>query len=234
MPAVNDVLLETTLPGHTRHRVWAHPELQSHSLLVLTFEQLYAAPLTGTPRAEAVAEAEAGGELDALLGPFAVVVDLGTIRRAKLDLLTNSIVIEYATRGVGTGRLKVTFATPEIADACYTKLWRRLGDRVRLLPYKREAWALARAPLGLLAAALVATAALALTLSVVEDTASERAVQRAGSAVAPPPRSPLMALVGRVSWQAVCAAGGVGAALAQVWLYRRLTSPPQALEIVRD
>src|SRR5262249_54690674 len=104
MPAVTDVLLETTLPGHTRRRVWAHPELRSHSLLVLTFEQLHAAPLTGAPAAETLGAVETA-DLGALLGPRAVVVDLGAVRRAQLDLLTNAINLEYAGPGGEPGRL---------------------------------------------------------------------------------------------------------------------------------
>ena len=71
-----------------RRRVWAHPDVKSHSLVVLTFEQLCLAPLAGAPKAELVAAAEAGGDLDDLLGPLAVVVDLIAVRRLKLDLLT--------------------------------------------------------------------------------------------------------------------------------------------------
>ena len=212
MPAPFDITLETTIPGHTRRRVWAHPGVRSHSLVVLTFEQLHAAPLAGAPKAEVVAAAEAGGPLDDLLGPLAVAVDLIAVRRVRLDLMTNSLGVEYL-RGLGTSRLTVVFATAEAADACFTKLWRRLGDGYALQPYARDAWALARAPLAVLAGVLLATAALVLALSAAEDMASPR-----------PPR---------LDWRAVCAASGVAAGAAQVWLYRRLTRPPASLEVLR-
>ena len=240
MPVVNADPLETTLPGATRRRVWAHPEAKSHSLVVLTFDRLFAAPLAGVPKPEVVAAVETA-DLDELLGPLAVVVDLATVRDVKLDLLTNSLAVDYAKDGVSTSRLTVVFAAPEAADACFTKLWRRLGDGHKLQPYKRDAWAAARAPLTLLAGVLAVTAALVLTLNVFEDLESARAAARASAAgldgldgAKALPRSTLEVLLGWMSWRGVCAAGGVAAAVAQVWLYRRLTRPPVSLELKRD
>jgi hypothetical protein len=237
MPVVNaSSVLETTRPGATRRRTWAHPEVQSHSLVVLTSDRLYATPLAGAPRPEILAAVEAGHDLDDLLGTLTVVIDLGAVRGAKLDLLTNSLVVEYAKGGLGTSRLTVVFSTPEAADAFYTKLWRRLGDGFRLAPYKSDPWTAARAPLALLAGALLVTAALALVLSVFEDMASARAAAQLG-APGPGgpdgPKAPLEVLLGWMNWRAVCALGGVVAAVAQVWLYRKLTRPPVALELVR-
>ena len=238
-PVTAPPLVETTLPGHTRFRTWAHPELTSHSLLVLSFEQLHATPLAGAPAPELIAAVEAGGDLGELLGPNAVGFDLADVRDVKLDLLTNALSVEYARDGAKADRLTVVFATAESADACFTKLWRRLGDGHKLLPYKRDARALARAPLVLMVAALVATAAMVLTLSAFEDTASARAAAQLaaaesdGAVHAPPPASPLEALLGWMDWRGVCALGGVAAAATQVWLYRRLTRPPVALEVAR-
>lgn len=227
MPAPYDITLETTIPGHTRRRVWAHPEVKSHSLVVLTFSRLHLAPKAGAPKADLVAAVEAGGDLDRLLGPLAVVVDLIAVCRLKLDLLANSLVVEYLAGGLGTSRLTVVLATPEAADACFTKFWRRLGDGYQLQPYKRDAWALSRGPLALLAGALVLTAALALAFSAFEDSASARASASDG------PRVVSKAAPRWMDWRAVCAAGGVAAGASQVWLYRRLTRPPQALEVMR-
>ena len=101
-------------------------------------------------------------------------------------------------------------------------------------------WSAARSPLLLLVAALIATAAMALTLSVFEDNASARAAAEAGaieageSAVVVPPKSPLEALLGWMDWRWVCAAGGVVAAVSQVWLYCRLSRPPLSLEVKRS
>lgn len=215
-PVAKPDILETTLPGATRRRVWAHPEAKSHSLVVLTFDRLLAAPLVGPPRPEVVSAAENGGDLDELLGPLAVAVDLTAIRHVKLDLLANSLSVEYVNGGLSTSRLTVVFATAEVADACFTKLWRRLGDEHKLLPYSRDTWAAARAPLALLAGVLLATALLVLALSVSEDTAATGG-----------------RLIG-LTWKGVCALGGAAAAGAQVWLYRRLTRPPTSLELLRD
>lgn len=215
MPVVNARPPETTLPGATRRRVWAYPEAKSHSLVVLTFDQLLVAPLAGPPKPEVVAAIE-GGDLDELLGPLAVAVDLAAVRHVVLDLLTNALVVEYTTDGRGVRRLTVTFATAEAADACFTKVWRRLGDDHKLQPYQRDVWAAARAPLALLAGALLATALLVLGLSVAEDTAAGRG------------------RFGGPGWRTVCAVGGALAAGAQVWLYRRLTRPPEKLELKRE
>jgi len=237
---VNATDIETTLPGTTRRRTWVHPEVTSHSLVVLTFTQLYAAPLAGPPRPETLAAVEAGHDLDELLGPLAVAIDLASIRRVTLDLLTNSLLIEYAKDAPGTGRLTLVFANPEAADACYTKLWRRLGDDFKLQPYTKDSWSLAREPLVLLIGALLTTALLALVLSVYEDMASARAAMQAGTmelgapeSAKPPPKTVLEWLLGWMDWRAVCAVGGVVAAVAQVWLYRRLTRPPVSLELTR-
>jgi len=237
----NAITLETTLPGHTRRRVWSHPEVKSHSLVVLTFNRLHVAPLTGTPRAETRTAIESGADLDELFGPLAIVVDLAKVRRVKLDLLTNSLKIEYVNGGPGTNWLTVVFAKPETADICFTKLWRRLGNSCQLLPYQRDSWSLARTPLMLLAAVLLATAAMALALSVFEDMASARAAAQVSTPDSGEmgnkgtlPRSPLEVVFGWLDWRVVCAVGGFGAAAAQVWLYRRLTRPPVSLELIRS
>lgn len=221
--------LDSTLPGATRRRLWAHPDVRSHSVVVLTFERLHVAPLTGAPRPEflaaTVAAIAGGDDIDDLLGPFALAVDLAAVRGVTLDLHTNALVVEYAKGGAATAALTLVFATPETADACFTKLWRRLGDGCELRPYARDAWAAARAPLALLIGAVLVTAALALLLSVFEDVT----VARAGA----PPLAPLARLIGWMDWRAVCALGGAAMAAAQVWLYRRLTRPPAALELYR-
>jgi len=240
MPAANYCPLETAVPSLTRRRVWAHPELRSHSLLVLTFDRLHLAPLAGPPKPGAVAAVEAGADLDDALGPLATVVDLISVRRARLDLLTNSLVLDYVVGGGGTRRLRVEFATPEAADACFTKAWRRLGTGFRLEPYRRDAWSLARRPLLILAGVVAATLALALVLSIFEDFAAARAagavsVPAVGDLGTPVrlPKSALELLIGWLDWRVVCGAGGVAAAGVQVWLYRRVTQPPVALELRR-
>jgi hypothetical protein len=233
--------LDAARAAQARRRLWQHPDLTSHSLLVLTFEQVYLTSEAGIPKPEVVTAVEAGADLEQVLGSLAVVIDLVSVRRLRLDLQTNSLVIEYLGNGVSTSQQRVTFATPEAADACFTKIWRRLGSGFGLASYRRDNWALARGPLGLLAGALLVTAALAIVLSVFEDMASARAASRVntpglgelGSRMNLP-QSPLEVLIGWLDWRVVCGLGGVVAAVSQVWLYRRLTTPPASLELIRN
>ena len=141
MPDVNASTIATALPGGTRRRTWANPEVLSHSLVVLTFDRLYTTPLAGAPRPEVLAAADAGHDLDELLGPLAVVVDLFSVRQVKLDLLTNSLSIEYAkgrhghraadagVREPGSGRrvLHEDLAAARRRLHAQTSLTRRLG-----------------------------------------------------------------------------------------------------------
>ena len=239
MQAVNTLPLplETTLPGHIRRRVWSHPELSSHSVVVLTFDRLYMAALTGSPKPELMAAIESGADLDELLGPLTTVIDLPAIRQLSLDLLTNSLNVEYSGNGSAKGRLRLTFSNPEAADACFTKIWRRLGDGFQLVPYKKDSWQSIRGPLGLLAVVLLATAVLSGLMSVYQDMASPRQAQAAShsetAAVHEFANSRWNSLSKILNWRVICGLGGIGAACAQVWMYRRLTTPPVSLELIR-
>jgi hypothetical protein len=239
MPALNTIAppLETTLPGHIRRRVWSHPELSSHSLVVLTFDHLYTTTLTGSPRPEIVAAIESGADLDEVLGSLTTVIDLAAIRQLSLDLLTNSLNIEYSAHGNAKSRLSLTFSNPEAADACFTKIWRRLGNGFQLAPYKQDSWQSIRGPLGLLAAVLIITALLSGLLSVYQDMASPRHAQGTPytetAVVQEFAKSRWLSLSSILNWKVICGLGGVGAACAQVWMYRRLTTPPVSLDLIR-
>jgi hypothetical protein len=226
MPALDVVPSDTEFPGLSRRRVWSHPELKSHSVAVLTLRRLHLAPLSGEPKPGVLAAIDKGADLDDLFGPLATVIDLPAVRRVKLDLLANSLAVEYDAAGQKVVRVVVVFATADAADKFFSKLWRRLGERYSLLPYKRGVAELARAPVALLVGVLTATALLVFGANVADDLEAARAAQ--GGAV-----SALEAAFGWLNWKAVCAAGGVGAAVSQVWLYRRLTQPPVRLELVR-
>jgi hypothetical protein len=205
--------------------MWSHPELSSHSVLVLTYDRFYLAPLAGTPKSTTLAAIDAGLDLDDLLGPLTTVIDLENVHQLTLDLLTNSLTIEYSGNNLKRSRVRLTFATPEAADSCFTKIWRRLGNEFQLAPYGRDAWHAMRTPLALLAAILIATAALAGILSVYEDMASTRTPTLNHSTVE--------MLLGWMNWRVVCGVGGVAAACSQVWLYRRITAPPESLELFK-
>jgi hypothetical protein len=227
MPSVNTPPLGTPLPDTVRRRIWSHPEITSHSLLVLTLDRFYLAPLAGTPRPEMLSAIEFGNDLDEVFGPLATVVNLKTIQRLELDLLDNSLTIEHGGTPARQARLRLGFATPEAADTCFTRMWRRLGDGYQLSPYQRGSWQSARAPLAALAGILILTALMAILLSVFEDMAAVAAADHAAT------RSGPTHLPGWLDWKVVCGLGGVGAAISQVWLYRRLTTPPVSLELIR-
>jgi hypothetical protein len=219
--------------------MWTHPELSSHSVLVLTFDRFYLAPLTGTPKSTTLGAIEAGADLDDLLGSLTTVIDLENIRQLRLELIANSLTIEYVGRGMKRSRVRLTFATPEAADACFTKIWRRLGSDFQLAPYKRDNWHSMRSPLALLAAILLATAAMAGLLSIYEDMASthmhpfNNATTGGSIAKAESAKPSWASLLDFLNWRVVCGLGGVAAACSQVWLYRRLTTPPESLELIK-
>jgi hypothetical protein len=204
-PAPMSVLTATPRPIDLapRPRVWAGPELVSHAGLVFAPDHLLLCPHADGPD---------------------TVLPLAAVRKARLDLLANALTLDAGAAGPVT----LTFAGPEAADACFTQLWRELGDGFELLPYRRNPRDLARTPLLVLAAVLLITAALAVLAGVAEEFAAARAVS-----VGPLPASSVERLFGWLNWKAVCLAGGAGSAAAQVWLYRRLTQPPATLELVR-
>lgn len=220
--------VDTLMPGSTRRRVWQAPAVRSHSLLTLTLTKLYLAPAGPPPKPEAVAAIQEGANLDDAFGPLAVAVDLLAVRRVKLDLTANSLTIEYdPTRGRpgGSGvvgrapraEAVIAFADHATADDVYTKLWRRLGERFELKTHGVATDGTARRPVAVMAGVLAVTAVLAL-LSVVVSNLSD------------PPE--LLAPFAALDWRVVCGLGGAALAGLQVWLYRRLSSPPTALELV--
>jgi hypothetical protein len=217
---------DTELPGLVKRRVWSYPQLQSHSVMILTLRRLHLAPLAGEPKPEAMAAIDKGIDLEKILGPLTTIIDLDAVRGVKLDLLTNSLVIEYASAGHGVIRVTVVFKNADDADACFSKLWRRLGEGFALAPYKRPSWVLARTPVALLLGVLFATGLLVFGLSAAEDAATARVADGTAATARD-------AALGWVNWKGVCAVGGVLAAALQVWLYRRLTQPPVRLELVR-
>jgi hypothetical protein len=232
---LNDTTIEVRaldLPpaAPVKRRTWAYPELTSHSLVVLTPSRLYLTPQTGEPKPETRAAVDTVTNLDSFLGPLTTTIDLHAVCKLKLDLLNNTLHVEYfGSGGHGTGRASVEFATPEAVDKCFTKIWRRLGSGFELKNAQRDRYELARAPLRLLMACLFLTAMLVLMVSVVEDFAAARGIAQAAAS-----KSPLEMLFGWMDWRVVCAIGGIGAAASQVWLYRRLTTPPVSLVVVRS
>lgn len=241
MPASSSPRLETASGPRTRVRLWSRPELASHALIVLTADRLYLTPAAVTPSPEVLQALSTGADPEDWLGPGVLTIDLVAVRRVRHDLTANTLTVDYLGEAFTTLSQKIAFTTATAADACFTKLWRRLGDGFRLQQPARRGWVAARAPLVLLGLTLAATAFLVLLLSVFEDLAAARDLARhdprglaaLGSSVPLPP-TPLEPLLGWLDWRLVCGVGGAVAAVSQVWLYRRLTAPPTWLELVRS
>lgn len=218
-PLAAPALDDTTLHGTHKRRVWQNPEVHSHSLVVLTVLRVYLTPQAGPPPAAVLANVEQTYDLDSLLGPYATVVELSTVRRVTLDLLTNSLKLVYRTAAGNVTQVAISFATPEAADALFSKVWRRLGDKFTLTPKKPHWWKTARDPLAVMLGILLATVTLALLVNAAGDGAG-------------PAHSPVDRTLSWADWRIVCAIGGVALAIAQAWLYRRFTRPPARLELL--
>lgn len=212
-PAVDD----TTLQGAQRRRVWQNPEVHSHSLVVLTVLRLYLTPQTGPPPASVLANLEQTYDLDSALGPYATTIELSSVRRVTLDLLTNTLKLDYRTAAGHVAQVAISFATAEAADALFSKVWRRLGERFALTQKRPHWWKAARDPLAAMAGILLAT----VVVSLAANAATDGAV-----------RTPLDAILHWTDWRAVCAVGGAALAVTQAWLYRRFTRPPSRLELL--
>jgi len=202
--------------------------------------ELGVVPSTAPTPEELVEAAEAGADLGDLLGPLGTIVELATVRRAKLDLLTNTLLLEYAP-GQTVLRLALTFATAEAADACFSRIWRGLGEGCRVHTSAREAWPAARTALTLMAAILAVTAMLSLAITTSDDLSTAAAAASVNipgeedlDGLVLVHRSPLQVSIGWMDWRVVCALGGAAAAGTQVWLYRRITQPPVTLEVTRN
>ena len=219
--------LDTGIPGLTRRRVWSAPAVLSHSLLALTFQKLHLAPAGANVRPDAIAAIQTGADLEQTFGPFGTIVELAKVSRVLFDLLANTLTLEYPQgEGSGTIRLQghalkarvvIEFADHETADEVYTKIWRRLGDRVELKPYRRDFRDLGRVPVALMIGVLFATVLLVAAIQV--------------AAEAGPSANPVFAALNGFDWRWVCGVGGAALAVLQVRVYRAFTQPPTHLEL---
>jgi hypothetical protein len=207
---------DTAIPGLVERRIWKAPELTSHSMVVLTLPRLYLTPMTGVPKTEVLGQLQTSLEIDKLLGSYATSIDLHTIMRVKLNLITNTVNIDYRTANVPMARTSIVFADSKIADSFFAKLWRRLGDGYTLHTYRPEWWSLARIPVVFMAAMIVFTAIIAMGLNAISD----QGFDRSGFGQYLP------------NWRTICIVGGGLVGAAQVWLYRLSNRPPERLEIV--
>lgn len=210
---------QTDLPAkRSRRRVWTAPAVLSHAAVILTPARLYLVPGSKPVKPDSVQALESGADVEQLFGPMTVVVNLPTVVRAVLDLTTNAIRIDY-TAGAdrpGTTRVSIAFADGETADGVFGKLRRRLGNEWTIRPIRPAQWDRLKTPVATLTGILFATALLGVAAAIAQDSA----VVSAG-------------IFGHLDWRWVCGLGGVLAAFAQVWLYRRNTQPAAVLELVR-
>ena len=153
-------------------------------------------------------------ELEADATDQVTVIDLATITCVRHELADNAVTIESPA----ASPVRLAFTAAEVCDDVYSRLWARLGPAVELRPYRTAFWSAAREPLGVMAGVLLATLTLTLTVEAAADVAG--------------PSFPVR-LVPGLDWRLVAGLGGAGLALAQVWLYRRLTRPPACLELIR-
>ncbi len=211
--------VDTAAPGLTRRRVWQAPVVRSHALVALTFGRLYLAPANFAVRPDAVQAIHDGANLEESFGPLGTVIDLPSVRRVAHDLETNTLSIDYrptiATRSgsIPTGQVVIQFDSYEAADEVFTKVWRRIADRVKLVQDRRPTWDLIRSPLAAIGGVLLATLALSLLAIGWADAATPE-----GGGFAP-------------DWRWACGGGGAVLAGLQVWLYRRWSTPPKRLEL---
>lgn len=211
--------VDTVAPGLTRRRVWQAPAVRSHAMVALTLSRLYLAPASFKVSGAIVETILGGADLESVFGPLATVIDLPAVRKVTHDLLTNTLTLDYrpavASRSstIPTGQVVIQFDTHEAADEVFTKVWRRIADRVKLVQDRRPTWDLIRTPLAAIGGVLLATILLALCAVMWADSAWP-----ASRGFAP-------------DWRWVCGLGGVALAGLQVWLYRRWTTPPSRLEL---
>ena len=218
---------DTGIPGLTRRRVWSAPAVLSHSLLALTFQKLHLAPAGANVRPDVIAAIQTGADLEQTFGPFGTVVELAKVSRVLFDLLANALTLEYShAEGSGAIRLQgrapkarvvIEFADHGTADEVYTKIWRRLGDRVELKPYRRDYRSLGRIPFAIMAGVLFATTSLVAAIQVAAD--------------AGPYANPVLAALNEFDWRWVCGVGGAALAVLQIRVYRAFTQPPTLLEL---
>lgn len=215
---------DTTLqPGFAKRRLWQAPEVTSHAAIVLTPARLYLVPGSTPPPPESIKAVENGTDPSEAFGSLVTVVTLSSVKSVIHDLLTNTVHLEITagtgTTGMWTSRVKVAFSSAETADALFTKLWRRLGDEFKLRPDRLPPKQAVQAPLTALTGILFATAFLVWGSNAAADLG--------------PAAVWWLQPLARLDWRICAVAGGIAAAIVQLWLYRQLTQPPVRLELLK-
>lgn len=197
-PSIDPRLEDTAPPGLLAVREWARPAVASHAAVTLT-----AARLT--------LKSADGREL---------MLPLAGVRRAALGLATDAVEIDHDQLPLPA---RIRFADAATADEFFARLVRRSGAGYDLGTDAPTQLGLARGPVGVMAAVLVATAVLAATVAGLPDVLAN----------SPTPPAWLR-LLARLDWRLVTGAGGALLAAAQVSLLRRLARPPARMVLVRS
>jgi hypothetical protein len=217
------VLLDTTLPGANARRLWSAPDVVSHHLIVMTLPRVYL--LTDEPEDMAGLKRQiaAGADLQPLLEDDAEVFFLTDILRADLDLLAGRIDLHTTT-----GPRELRFANSETADDVFTKLLHRTREQFTLITDLPCLAQRLRTPLGVLAAILLTTTILAVTVNAAHD-------------LAPPPGDPeqfttwqadWLRMLSRFDWRTICLLGGIASAWVQLEIHRRWRQLPSVMSLV--
>jgi hypothetical protein len=209
---------DTGIPGLTRRRVWARPEVVSHAVLILTLPRIFLAPSNLGIKPEAVRALETALDVESVLGTVGTTIDMSRIDRVQLDLPQNTIRIDYSAPTGSRMKAMIVFGSPETADTIFSKIWRRLGAEFRLQPIRNEIGPAARTPLAVMLVAAVATMLASFGLNAIADVHGGTDWVTAGW------------LPG---WRLVSVIGGAIVAATHVWLYRRIAQPPDRLELIR-
>ena len=197
-PAIDPRLEDTAPPGLLAVREWTRPAVTSHARVTLGAVRL---GLTAVGAAE-------------------LTLTLAGVRRAMLGLATDCVEIEHDYLPLS---VRVRFVDAATADEFFSRLARRSGPGYDLGTDSPTQLELARGPLGVMAAVLVATVTLAATAAGLPDVL-----------VNDPAPPAWLAALARLDWRTVTGTGGVLLAGAQVRLLRRLARPPARLVLTRS
>ncbi len=217
-PIADPALTDTAPPGAWARATWTAPHLATHAFAGLSATELVLSPrpAAGPARLAEAFLAGAGGDDLARLG--ARVVPLASVNRATLHLHLDAVGLDVA----GSPPLTLGWADAAGADAFFSRLLKRLGPDARVVTDRPSRLEVARAPLGVMAAILVATAIFAATLAELPVTVAE---------LSDPPA--WLSALACLDWRLASLAGGVCLTAAQLWLMRRLNKPPGTLTVYR-
>lgn len=229
-PAVLHLLPDTTLPGLTTRRIWQESELYSPGLILLTVNRLY---IRSEPLSLSQSDLQRlliGGNVDEQLGPTTQMYPLTDLDHAALDLETYTVRLIF--RGDRPQPELLRFRSAAVADDFFTKLARRVQEQFQPIVPKFDVLQAMRTPIAAMFGVVTGMVTMNLLANSYADLSEYRFLLGDQSFELPgwyawadrffqifPPR-----LMGTLS--------GAVLAILQLWAYRRLTQPPQSVELV--